>query len=136
MRHLALWNDVATLSPWRGFFDQAFDEETYFQPACELEETDSHYVLNVDVPGIPKKDIQIEFKDNQLYVSGERKSEKKGATFSERSYGKFQRVFTLPKDVNSEKIEARYVDGVLTLEIPKAESAKPRLIKIADGSTH
>lgn len=121
-------------------FDQAFGDrtdrwtdETVFHPACEVEETDSHYVMSVDLPGVSKKDINIEAKDNQLIISGERKSEKKERGFSERTYGKFHRILTLPNGIDAEKIEAQYQDGVLTVALPKAESARPRQIKITDG---
>ncbi len=149
MRNLTLWND-SSLSPWRGLmdmqrnldrmFDQAFgdnsdrwSDEAVFHPTCEVDETDSHFVMSVDLPGVSKKDINIEARENQLIISGERKSEKKERNFSERSYGKFQRILTLPSGLDADKIEAHYQDGVLTVALPKAESAKPRQIKITDG---
>jgi len=142
MRNITLWNE--DLNPWRGLIsmqrnlERIFDQEevvSHFHPVCELEETDSHYLTSVDLPGVSKKDIQIEVKDRQVFISGERKSESKNKNISERSYGKFFRVISLPTDVDNENIEANYQDGVLTIALPKAESAKPRQIKIGDGKT-
>jgi len=137
MRYITLWND--NVSPWRGLidrmFDQTFEDTAGFHPASDVEETNTHYVMSVDLPGVAKKDINIEVKDNQLYISGERKSEKRERGFSERYYGKFHRTFTLPTEVEVDKIEAHYQDGVLTVALPKAESVKPRQIKIGDGKS-
>jgi len=150
MRNITLWSDN-TLGPWRGLLDlqrtldRMFDhtfgdsqsedwsDQPVFHPACEIEETDSHYLMSVDLPGVSKKDINIEVKDNQLFITGERKYENKNRRTSERCYGKFHRVVTLPTGLNSENIEAQYQDGVLTVALPKAESAKPKQIKISDG---
>lgn len=148
MRHLTLWNQDQ--HPWRGLLDlqrnldRVFDQtladdfrwqESTLQPACDIDETESHYVVAVDLPGIAKKDIQLEIKDGEITVSGERKREKKEQGFSERYHGKFQRTITLPAHVDAEKVEAYYQDGVLTIAVPKAESAKSRQIKISDGKT-
>lgn len=145
MRNITLWNEPIPQSPWRALFDiqrnldKMYDdkiyEEHFYQPACEMEESDTHFVVNVDMPGIPKKDIRIELKDDQLHIEGERKSEKKNSTYSERYYGKFHRVLTLPTGVDADKIEANYEDGVLSLVVPKAEMAKPKQIKISDGKS-
>jgi len=139
MRHLSLWND----NPWRSLSDlqRIFDqgasrtEDIYFQPSVDVEEDENKFLLSFDLPGVSKKDINIEVHENQLYVTGERKSESKTRSHSERVYGKFQRVLTLPTNVNTDRIEAKYEDGVLTLEVPKAENAKPRQIKIGESSS-
>lgn len=107
-----------------------------FNPACDVEETESHYIASFDLPGISKDELKIELTDNQLTVSGERKSEtkEKGARhIVERFHGAFQRVFTLPASVDASRVEANYQDGVLRIAIPKAEAAKPRRIQITDG---
>ena len=145
MRNITLWNEPIAQSPWRALFDiqrnldrmfeDKMSEERVFQPALELEESDSHFVYNVDMPGIPKKDIRIELRDDQLFIEGERKAENKNSAYSERYYGKFSRVLTLPANVDTEKIEANYEDGVLKLVLPKAEMAKPKQIKISEGKS-
>jgi HSP20 family protein len=149
--NLTLWDDNFS-SQWGSLvdmqrnldrmFDEAFGasvssatEDRLFHPPCEIEETDSHYVMDVDLPGVPKKNINIEVRENQLVISGERKSERKTKNASERYYGRFHRVVTLPTGVDPEKIEAQYQDGVLSLAIPKAEAAKARQIKISDGKS-
>ncbi len=109
--------------------------EAAFSPACEISETETHYQMSVDLPGIKKEDVKIELNDNTLTISGERKSEKKAGDernvkYVEKYYGTFTRSFTLPTTVDTEKIEARYEDGVLSLEIPKAPLARTRKIEI------
>lgn len=133
MRYPSLWNDRFSQSPWRGLldmqrnldrmFETTFEEEADFRPTCEIEEKDSHFMVSMDVPGIPKKDLHIEVKDGQISVSGERKNLK------------FSRMFSLPAGVDADKIEAQYQDGVLSLAIPKSESAKARQIKITEGKS-
>lgn len=127
-----LFNDWAW-SPYKSI------EESRLSPACEIEESEEHYLLSLEVPGIKKEDLKIEFVDNQLVISGERHSEEKKRKdhfyYSERRGGKFSRSFKLPVGVDAEKVEAQYQDGVLKIYVPKAESAKPRQIKILGGSS-
>lgn len=121
-----------------GNFGQTAVEKTTeaaFSPACEISETEAHYQMSVDLPGVKKEDVKIELNDNTLTISGERKSEKKAGDernvkYVEKYYGTFTRSFTLPTTVDTEKIEARYEDGVLSLEIPKAPLARTRKIEI------
>lgn len=112
--------------------------EREWNPACEVEESNDHYLLSLEMPGIPRDQIKLEVVDNQIMISGERHAEsKKKETdqwYTERHYGKFQRTFTLPAGVDATKVEANYQDGILRVYVPKAESAKPRQIKIANGS--
>lgn len=108
--------------------------EKEWSPACEVRNAEDHYLVSVDLPGIPKNQIKIEVADGQLRISGERSTEKKedteGRWYSERVHGKFERAFTFPKSVDAEKIEADYHEGVLHVYLPKAETIKPRQIKI------
>lgn len=107
-----------------------------WHPVCEVIESDDHYLLNMEVAGIPKDQINIEIQDRQLLISGERKIQSQGAengvVYSERRFGKFERGFTLPPGLNTEKIQANYQDGILRVMVPKVESAKPRTIKIGE----
>jgi HSP20 family protein len=118
--------------------DDAFSrsaEATQWQPACDLSEVEDHYLLTLEVPGVPQDQIKIDVIDNQINVSGERKSEpQSGAWYSERRYGGFFRSFSLPAGVDAGKIQAHYQDGILRILVPKAESAKPRQVKITQGS--
>jgi HSP20 family protein len=112
--------------------------EHNWNPPVEVEENDDHYLLSMEIPGIPRDQIKIECVDNQVTISGERRKENRktenGRSYSERQYGKFYRSFTLPAGVNADKVEAHFEDGVLRIYVPKAESAKPRQIKITNGS--
>ena len=104
-------------------------------PPVDIQETQEAYRLYVDLPGLTKEDIQITLEHNVLRLSGERRLEKdvKKESFQrvERTYGTFARSFSLPNQVNAEGVEASFVNGVLTLTVPKAEQAKPRKIAIS-----
>lgn len=110
-----------------------------FTPTCDVDETDSHYLMSFDLPGVKKEDIKIDVKDGVLTVSGERKSEtekkEKSSYRSERFYGSFSRSFQLPAGVKSEQVEAHYADGVLKVAVPRAEAAKTQQIKIGEGKS-
>lgn len=115
-----------------------YDERT-FGPACEVSESDDHYYMNLDLPGMKKEDIKVELAENVLTVSGERKREsnpdkKAKVQLYEKSYGLFKRSFTLPTTVDESKIEARYENGVLELYLPKTAAAKPRQIEITTSN--
>ena len=140
------WNPIHELrsemdrlfdSFWESPSDAQASMRTW-QPSCDVAEDQDHYLLSLEMAGIPKDQIKIEVLDHQLSVSGERKYEDKKKTnsvmYSERHYGKFQRSFSLPVGLETDKIEANYDDGVLRILIPKVESAKPRQIKIGTGA--
>jgi len=90
--------------------------------------------VKAEIPGLKKEDIKVNLEDDVLTIQGEKKEEtekkEKNVQISERVYGKFQRSFRLPKRTKTEAIKAAYKDGVLTLEIPKAEEAKPAAITV------
>jgi len=124
-------------------FSSAFDTPTggngntmrRWMPAMDLVETESHFVLTADLPGLTEEDVNIEVDDRVLTVSGERKakheSSKDGYHRVERAFGTFSRSLTLPKGVNAEAVEAAFEHGVLEIRIPKPEQPKPRKISIA-----
>lgn len=103
-------------------------------PAVDIVENENSIVIQAEMPGVDKKDIEIDVKDGVLTLKGERKadSETKEENYyrRERVYGSFQRVFTLPSEVNHEAIKADYKDGVLKIDIPKPEKTKPKKITI------
>ena len=119
--------------PYRGVSGTGYD----FVPACDIEETESEYHLSMDVPGLEKEDFKIEVVGNSVSISGERKQEKeeKGANQYrlERSYGRFERTFTLPDGVKEDDIEANYDNGVLCLTLPKSEKSKAKHISVKSG---
>ena len=135
---------VRTILPVTSRFSHLFDEpffrrengeaKNWFAPPVNVVESEPGYEVALDVPGMKADDFSIEFKDGQLWVSGERKAEAEAADktchVSERRYGQFRRVVSLPVDVAADKIEATYKDGVLAVSVPKAPTALPRKIAI------
>jgi HSP20 family protein len=107
-------------------------------PAMDLVETDEHFVLRADLPGMTEADVNIELEDNVLTVSGERKAEheekREGFYRVERAFGSFARSLTLPKGIDPESVTAGFDKGVLEVRVPKPEQRKPRKIEIATSS--
>ena len=107
-------------------------------PAMDLVEDDAQYVLRADLPGLTEEDVKIEFEDNVLTVSGERKStheeRSNGQVRVERSFGSFARALTLPAGVDATSIGASFANGVLEIHIPKPEQRKPHRVAIATGT--
>jgi HSP20 family protein len=106
-------------------------------PSMDLVETDDHFVLRADLPGLTDGDVSIELEDNVLTVAGERKAEheekKEGFYRMERSFGQFRRSLTLPEGVDPDGISATFDKGVLEVRIPKPEERKPRRVAIQVG---
>ena len=104
---------------------------TSWRPKFEVLNTESAYRVRAEIPGMTKKDINIEVTDNLLTISGERKALKnEDHNYSEFSYGKFSRSFNLPDDVEENKIKASMKDGVLALQVPRMKPVKPDVKKI------
>lgn len=103
-------------------------------PAVDVAEEENDYIVKVELPGVSKDDVKITLESNILTVRGEKKAEKeineKNYHRTERSYGSFQRSFTLPTSVKNDKIDAEYKDGILSITLPKAEEAKPKQIEV------
>jgi HSP20 family protein len=124
-------------------FNTAFDTGTpgtgnggarRWMPAMDLVETEDHFVLRADLPGLTQEDIRIEVEDSTLTVSGERKAEheSKGEGYYrvERAFGTFSRSLTLPRGIDPTAVTASFDKGVLEVRIPKPEERKPRRIEI------
>lgn len=109
-------------------------ENAVWMPLTDIYEDKEKYTLKVDLPGIKKEDVKISFTNGRLSISGERaqESETKDAKCHriEKSYGKYYRSFNLPELIQSDKINAEFKDGQLTITVPKAEEAKPKEIEI------
>ena len=94
-------------------------------------------LLKVEIPGVKQEDISISVEENTLTVKGERKQEsqvnEEGYSRFERSYGAFQRSVLLPPTVDADRVKATYKDGVLEVQLPKKEEAKPKTIKVEIG---
>ncbi len=143
VKDLARWDPFKELLSLRDEFDRIFKEyfmrpekidEEWF-PMLDMKEDAESIVVNIEVPGVKKDDIKVTLRGNQLIVTGERKfeKEKKDETYHriERSYGKFQRVITIPVEVDQSKIKATYENGILSITLPKTEKEKPKEIEIS-----
>lgn len=121
-----------TLSRFRG--DREGLIAGAWAPAVDIYETPDAVVLKAELPGLSANDIDIQVRDNVLTLKGERRLEKEVKEENylrmERVYGSFQRAFALPAVIQADKIRAVFKDGVLEVNIPKAEEAKPKQIKV------
>jgi HSP20 family protein len=108
--------------------------ESRLAPAVDISEDDERYVVTVELPGSKKDDITVEMHGSVLTIRGEKRNEREGrrehSRWIERCYGSFSRSFTLPADAIGERIEAEFREGILTVEIPKAEGSGRRRVSI------
>lgn len=117
------------------FFNDAVSTRSeFFAPNIDISETEKQYLIDVEIPGMDKKDIDLNVERNTLTISGERRFEKKeeGKTFHrvETSYGSFSRSFTLPENVDFETISATYHNGILSITVDKSEQMMKKQIEI------
>ena len=110
------------------FNDQRSQTREHFSPKIDLLEDEKKYSLEVALPGVAKESIHVKQENDLLVISGERKASelKVKRHITEIRRGAFKRSVRLPKNALIEKISANYVDGILAIEIPKTEEAKPR----------
>jgi HSP20 family protein len=147
MKNLTIYD--AMLPGFRGVFkadpsailDRLFDDE-YFpalsgrSPVVDVREKDGRYLIEAELPGVSEKDLKLELKNGLLTLSTERKEENKEKDEAgkwirrERSESYFSRSFELPEDADGEKIDARFKDGLLTVELPKKPEASPRIVPV------
>jgi HSP20 family protein len=141
---LSNWSSSDRLSSLREEVNRLFDFSwpsrdsglfSGWSPALDVFDDKDSFVVKVELPGMKKEDINLSLHDGVLTISGERKVErenKEGETFrSERYFGKFQRSVTLPAAVDANKVTASYKDGVLSIDLGKAEEAKPKQIAVS-----
>ena len=121
-------------------FNTLFDESqsNRWVPAMDLVESDDHFVLKADLPGLSEDDVAIEIRDNTLTISGERKSEyekrERGWYRVERATGRFSRSLALPEGIDPDAVSAEFDKGVLEVHIPKPEQRRPRRVQISAGA--
>ncbi len=105
-----------------------------WSPLVDITEDEHEYLVKAEVPEVKKEDLKVKVEDGTLSITGERKSEKeeKGKKFHriERSYGSFERSFTLPDDADATKITSDFKDGLLKVHLPKSPNAKPKAIEV------
>ncbi len=103
-------------------------------PPVDIQETEDALIVKADIPDVDMKDIDVRFENGTLTIRGERKFEAQknegGWHRVERSYGTFERAFSVPETVNAEAVKADYKNGTLAIVLPKKEVAKPRQIKV------
>lgn len=136
------WNPYSEIESIRRQFDKMFDDATgltpsfnnIWKPAVELQDNGENLTLKAELPGIEAKDLDISVTRNAVVIRGENRSENqtenKGFFHSEFRYGKFERAIGLPVEVQNDKVEANFTNGVLTLTLPKTETAKNRVVKL------
>lgn len=121
--------------PWRGLAEWPFGGR--FGPRVDLSETEDSFCVTAELPGVDPKDVDISVSGNILTLRGEKKQERqeKGRNYyrTERQYGSFQRSIPLPSSVDSDKVEASYKDGVLTITLAKRAEARPKRITVKEG---
>ncbi|WP_310599820.1 Hsp20/alpha crystallin family protein [Desulfobulbus sp.] len=123
----------------RGFFGRSsLGEGLLLKPRADLSATDAEYQLTVEIPGVADKDVSIDISNGTMTVKGEKRQEKeekeKNYYRIERSYGSFQRVLSLPEDVDQEGIKAHFNNGVLTITMPRKATAKGAVKQIEISS--
>jgi HSP20 family protein len=143
MADLILWRPLQDLKKemdriWQEFFGKELLTERWegisWAPAVDVSETDDKVIVKVDVPGVNPEDMEISLMENVLVIKGEKKreEEEKKENFYrvERFYGSFMRSIPIPCEVEEDKIEATYKDGVLKIILPKKPEEKKKVIKI------
>ena len=143
MAEVMVWRPLQELKRemdriWQEFFGKTYVPEKWegveWAPAVDVSETDDAVIVKVDVPGVKPEDMEISLSDNVLVIKGEKKreEEEKKENFyrMERYYGSFMRAIQLPCEVQEDKVEARYKDGVLKIVLPKKPEEVKKVIKI------
>ena len=119
---------------WDDVLRRHVDADRMIAPAVDISESEHGLIVSAELPGLRKDQVKLTIEDGVLTISGEKKfeEEKKGTDYHrvERRYGSFHRSFTMPSGVDADKAKAKFEDGVLTIEIPKSEAAKPKQLTI------
>ena len=117
------------------FFTRPGIETLGWSPAVDIVEAEGELRLTAELPGMSREDLQVEVKDGMLTLKGEKKGqkeeEKANYRLVERTFGAFERTFTLPRSVDAEKVKAEFTNGVLTVHLPQSKKALGRTIDIA-----
>ena len=125
----SLFSEIDTwLNSISSDFPSSFNETSEWRPSFEVLNSKDAYRVRADLPGMIKKDVDIEINDDVITIKGERKNENSdNSNYSELTYGKFSRSFSLPDDVKQKDIKASMKDGVLALEIPRIKKVIPEV---------
>ena len=134
MKYMVLNKPQADLLFNRGIFDDlfTFDTKSDFLPKLNANENEKAFHIEVEIPGMNVKDINISLDERTLTISGHRENKSQNESIiAERTYGSFKRSITFTTDVNSDEVKAVYKDGILNLEIPKKEPKESKKIEVA-----
>ncbi len=142
---LAPWQKRALAQDFMGDFFSDFDRafgsllnsnsalnEYRVEPEVNVHETEDHFLLSFDFPGVKKEDIHVEVKDNVLSVTGERIS----STGNRKGVGRYQQSLTLPTFVQADRVEAHYENGVLNVALPKVVKAEGKKVEVQSGESN
>jgi HSP20 family protein len=125
---------LSLLNSFDRLFDGIFDDRAANVPAADVRETETGWHMEVDLPGLTEKDVEVKLDNNLLTIASrkEQKQEEKknGYLLRERRTSSFCRSFVLPDEVDREKIEAAFANGVLSLSFPKLPAAQPKTIEV------
>ncbi|GFM36634.1 Hsp20/alpha crystallin family protein [Desulfovibrio psychrotolerans] len=139
--------DFSTLYDFPKEMEKLFDDVARFQgtgglgfrrpayPLINIAEDDHNYYVEISVPGIPPKDVELTMTDRSLVIKGERKGTEGRYLRRERGMGSFQRIITLNVPVDRDKVTAAGSDGVMRVTLPKADSVKPRRITVTGAES-
>ncbi len=147
-RGMMRWRPFQELEDMDRWLDEAFGRpflpgvwrrfpvaEKEWLPAVEMFEKEDKFVVKAELPGMKHEDVDISVTDDTLTIKGDKRSEKEVKEedyyFSERSFGSFLRSIALPSNVDAEKIEASFDDGVLEIDLPKVPEVKPKKITVS-----
>ena len=147
MMNLVRWNPMREMDTLHNRINRLFDGNFFptssldddmslgsWRPVVDIYENEDAVVVKAELPGVDKKDIKVDLKDGVLTLSGERSHEKEVKEDNyyrkEREFGRFHRSFTVPAEIDPDKINAEFKDGVLKVEIPKPEEKKPKKIAV------
>ncbi|MCU1616703.1 MAG: heat shock protein Hsp20 [Frankiales bacterium] len=119
----------------RLFDSSSTDATERWVPLGDVEETDDAYVVDVELPGVDRDDIDIEVNGREVTVMGEIKEKERTGILRRRTrrVGEFQYAVTLPGDIDADNVSARLDNGVLTVTVPKSQRAKPRRVSIGSS---
>lgn len=144
---LTRWNPLREMERMQSEMERLFNEGMMalprgeeamtlaeWSPVVDISEDDKEFLVKAELPEVKKEDVKVTVKDNVLTLCGERKAEKeeKGKKYHriERSYGSFERSFTVPEAISTAKISSEFKDGLLTVHLPKDPNAQPKATEI------
>ncbi len=137
---LLRWQPFSEIATLQQQLDRIFDDfvnidypqerKNTWQPAVELQENETNFVLRAVIPGVAAEDLDVQVSRDRIVIKGEHRYDQKEALYSEFRYGSFERTLALPAKVENEQVEAEFTNGILTLTLPKLEVPKNSVFKV------